>query len=161
DEADRTAMPTAPPAKTEVPNGRPTFPAAHGQVLNDAQTLVPPPASGPATPSIGSAPAASGFQVLPGYEILGVLGRGGMGVVYQPKQSGLNRVVALKMIISGPHASDEELNRFKTEAEAVAALKHPNIVQIHDMGVRDGRPYFSLEFCEGGSLQSRLDGTPM
>ncbi|MGL4551002.1 MAG: protein kinase domain-containing protein, partial [Gemmataceae bacterium] len=160
DETERTAVPPSPPAKTEVPNGRPTAPAAFTGI-NDANTLVPPPSSAGATPSIGRAGSAAGFQVLPGYEILGVLGRGGMGVVYKARQSGLNRVVALKMIISGPHASEEELNRFKTEAEAVAALQHPNIVQIHDMGVRDGRPFFSLEFCEGGSLQSRLDGTPM
>ncbi|MFQ3650672.1 MAG: serine/threonine-protein kinase, partial [Gemmataceae bacterium] len=100
-------------------------------------------------------------SVLPGYEVLGVLGRGGMGVVYKARQTGLNRIVALKMILAGSQANKDELQRFHTEAEAVAALKHPNIVQIYDLGVREGQPFFSLEFCEGGSLQSRLDGTPL
>jgi tetratricopeptide (TPR) repeat protein/tRNA A-37 threonylcarbamoyl transferase component Bud32 len=84
-----------------------------------------------------------------------------MGVVYKARQVKLNRIVALKMVLAGVHASPEDLRRFQTEAEAVARLQHPNIVQVFDHGERDGRPYFSLEFCAGGSLQSRLDGTPM
>jgi tetratricopeptide (TPR) repeat protein/tRNA A-37 threonylcarbamoyl transferase component Bud32 len=130
--------------------------------VSDSPTLVPPPSRGEpgATPWM-STPEATDRSVLPGYEVLGVLGRGGMGVVYKARQTGLNRIVALKMILAGSQASKEELQRFHTEAEAVAALQHPNIVQIHDMGVRDGRPFFSLEFCEGGSLQARLDGTPL
>jgi serine/threonine protein kinase len=94
------------------------------------------------------------------YEILGLLGRGGMGVVYKARQIGLNRLVALKMILAGSHASAEELLRFKIEAEAVAELQHPNIVQVYDFGQRDGRPFFSLEYVDGGSLQQKLDGTP-
>src|SRR5262249_52724324 len=71
----------------------------------------------------------------------------------------LDRLVALKMILAGEHAGPQHLARFKVEAEAVARLRHPNIVQVHDVGEHDGRPYLSLEFVEGGSLAERL-GTP-
>ncbi|MCI0458848.1 MAG: protein kinase, partial [Gemmataceae bacterium] len=95
-----------------------------------------------------------------GYELLGVLGQGGMGVVYKAKQIGLKRLVALKMIKAGAHAQLEELSRFRTEAEAVARLQHPNIVQIYEVGEQNGLPYFSLEFVDGGSLAQTLNGTP-
>ncbi len=96
-------------------------------------------------------------KIVPGYEILGELGRGGMGVVYKAKQVALNRVVALKMILGGAHAGPDELVRFRTEAEAVAQLQHPNIVQVYDVGECEGRPFFSLEFVEGGSLDQKLN----
>jgi serine/threonine-protein kinase len=97
---------------------------------------------------------------IPGYEILGELGRGGMGVVYQARQTRLNRLVALKMILAGGHAGEQDLARFKIEADAIARLQHPHIVQIYDIGEQGGLPYFSLEYCPGGSLASKLDGTP-
>jgi serine/threonine protein kinase len=98
---------------------------------------------------------------VPGYQVLGLLGRGGMGVVYQARQLGLERLVALKMIRDGALASDQELARFRTEAEAVARLQHPHIVQIHEVGEADGQPYFALEYVAGGSLADRLAGTPL
>jgi tetratricopeptide (TPR) repeat protein len=97
---------------------------------------------------------------VPGYDVVGVLGRGGMGVVYQARQKGLNRLVALKMILAGAHASVAQLARFRAEAEAVASLQHPNIVQVYEIGEQDGRSYFSLEYVDGGSLAQKLNGSP-
>jgi eukaryotic-like serine/threonine-protein kinase len=99
-------------------------------------------------------------QSVPGYEIQSELGRGGMGVVYLARQLDLNRPVALKMILSGEHAGIAERLRFRREAEAVAALQHPNIVQIFEVGESHGRPYLAFEFVDGGSLASYLDGQP-
>ena len=100
------------------------------------------------------------LPTIDGYEILGELGRGGMGVVYHARQVRLNRPCALKMILAGAHAGDLATSRFLAEAQAVARLHHPNIVQIHHISESDGLPYFELEYVEGGSLRKRLDGTP-
>ncbi len=95
-----------------------------------------------------------------GYELLGVLGKGGMGVVYRAVHRPLKRAVALKMILAGGHAGADDLARFRTEAEAIARLRHPNIVQIYEVGEAGGCPFFSLEFVDGGSLDRRIAGTP-
>jgi WD40 repeat protein len=99
--------------------------------------------------------------VVPGYEILEELGRGGMGVVYRARQRGLNREVALKMIRAGAVAGLEDRARFLAEAEAVAAVRHPGVVQVYDFGTWGELPYFALEFCPGGSLAARLQGKPL
>jgi tetratricopeptide (TPR) repeat protein len=106
-------------------------------------------------------PTTTASNQVPGYELLGELGRGGMGVVYKAKQTGLNRLVALKMILASGHANEDDLRRFRLEAEAVARLHHPHIVQIYDIGEHHGLPYFSLEYCTGGTLAQQLNGTPL
>jgi serine/threonine-protein kinase len=84
-----------------------------------------------------------------------------MGVVFKARHVRLDRIVALKMVRAGSDAGSNELARFRTEAEAIARLQHPNVVQIFEVGEHDGRPFFSLEYVEGGSLERRLNGTPL
>ncbi len=95
-----------------------------------------------------------------GYEILGELGRGGMGVVYRARHLKLDREVALKMVLTGAHAGEENRNRFYAEAQAVAQVQHPNIVQIFEVGEQAGLPYFALEFITGQSLSQKMAGKP-
>jgi WD40 repeat protein/serine/threonine protein kinase len=97
---------------------------------------------------------------IPGYIILDELGRGGMGVVFRASQVRLNRLVALKMIRAGAHAEADQLARFRAEAEAVARVQHPSIVQIYEVGEHEGLPFLSLELVDGHSLAERLGGTP-
>jgi hypothetical protein len=104
-------------------------------------------------------PAA--LPVIDGYAIGELLGRGGMGLVFQAVQTALKRPVALKIVVSGAHAGAEERARFRTEAEAIARLGHPGIVQVYEVGEQAGCPYLALEFVSGGSLAQQLDGTPM
>ncbi len=98
---------------------------------------------------------------VPGYEILEELGRGGMAIVYRARQIHANRFVALKMILDGGRARNEDLKRFRTEAEALASLQHPGIVQIFEVGEHKGKPFFSLELCSAGNLNRYLNGTPL
>jgi tRNA A-37 threonylcarbamoyl transferase component Bud32 len=125
---------------------------ACGSAFHPADHLAPT-AAAPTTPALASGEAR---PAVPDYEIVRELGRGGMGVVYEARQIKLGRIVALKMILSGERAAPEELARFRREAVAVARLRHPNIVQIHAIGDYEGRPFFSLEFVEGGTLSAKL-----
>jgi WD40 repeat protein len=130
---------------------------------SDSSSVCGDATSGDGTPVAATSVPASAeadWPQVPGYEILGELGRGGMGVVYQARQVGLNRLVALKMLRLGEDASPDQLARFAREAEAVAQLQHAHIVQIHEVGCQDGRPYFALEYMDGGTLDKKLAGKP-
>jgi len=125
-----------------------------GSLMNDS--TMPAPARHASTidylqgNSISSAPAP------PGYEILGELGRGGMGVVFKARQLQLNRIVALKMVRDGSFASQEQRLRFLIEAEMAARVKHPHIAQVYEIGAFENRPYYALEFVAGGSLSEQF-----
>jgi tetratricopeptide (TPR) repeat protein len=97
---------------------------------------------------------------IPGHEVNAVLGRGGMGIVYRARHIRLNRPVAVKMMLSGVFAGPQELARFRREAEALAELGHPHVVQIYEAGELDGLPYFTMELVEGGTLAEKLAGSP-
>ncbi|MGF1579493.1 MAG: tetratricopeptide repeat protein [Gemmataceae bacterium] len=98
---------------------------------------------------------------IPGYEIVGVIGRGGMGVIYRARQIDADRIVALKTILAGEHADREAQKRFRNEVFAIARLRHPGIIEIYDVGKHDGQPYFSMELCAAGSLDKYLSATPV
>jgi serine/threonine protein kinase/Tfp pilus assembly protein PilF len=102
-------------------------------------------------------PSQPDWPTVPGYEILGELGRGGMGVVYKARQIKLRRFVALKMIRTGPSASKEEVQRFRTEAETIARLQHPNIVQLFEFLEQKGEAFLALELIEGSSLNKNIE----
>jgi tetratricopeptide (TPR) repeat protein len=106
-------------------------------------------------------PGADGPALPLGYELEALIGRGGMGVVHRARQLGLDRRVAMKTIAAGRDASPLLIERFRREFEAVASLNHPAIVPIHDVGVRDGVPFYAMELLEGGSLADRLAAGPL
>ncbi|HLJ91754.1 MAG TPA: protein kinase, partial [Gemmataceae bacterium] len=114
-----------------------------------------------ATEASTADPTLRQWPTVPGYEVLSELGRGGMGVVYKARQVGLRRLVALKMILQGARAGAELFARFRREAQVIARLQHPHIVQIHEIGEQDGQPFFSMELVAGGSLADHLEGTPL
>ena len=136
--------------------GRPNAAELEGKATEDQllARLKAAPSPAPETLPWQSLPLPS----VPGYVIHSVLGRGGVGIVYKATHLGLKRVVALKMLRAGDLADAGDLARFRHEAEAVARLRHPNIIQIHDLGEHDGRPYLALEYADGGSLGKRLAG---
>jgi CHAT domain-containing protein len=149
-ETDSTGPEAPPTVSPPADSGAGEWPATRGLRDGDSRST--------SLPTQGQAPRP---ETVPGYEVLAELGRGGMGVVYKARQVGLGRLVALKMILAGTHAGAEELSRFKTEGEAIARLRHPNIVQVYEVGEHEGKPFFSLEFCEGGGLDKKLAGNPL
>jgi serine/threonine-protein kinase len=125
----------------------------------DLEAIFPPPQAIPA--SRAALPfAPEQLPQIPGYDVEAVLGRGGMGLVYKARHLKLNRRVAIKTILGGAYARASELERLTREAVAVAKLRHPNIVQVHDVGDLDGLPYYTMEYVEGGTLGQWLAGVP-
>lgn len=106
------------------------------------------------------APSDQSLPRIPGYDIQGILGFGGMGVVYKARHESLRRTVAIKAPLAGAFATATERQRHLREAQAVAALGHPNIISVHDVGEFDGQPYFSMEFIDGPHLGAWLANTP-
>jgi len=146
------------------PVSKETEPRLSGATEDPGRTAVHVAAVTPAAevvtrsgPPGGGAPAAGN---VPGYQLLGELGKGGMGVVYKARHTKLNRVVALKMMLAGESAGHSELIRFLAEAEAVAAIKHDNVVQVFDYGEANGHPFMALEYCPGGTLSKLLPKGP-
>jgi serine/threonine protein kinase len=138
---------------------QPTLEEARARIPDSLRSVTPLPATTAALPS-HSLPSLD-RPSLPGYEILDLLGRGGMGIVYKARQTSLNRLVAVKMIRDGAFAGAEQRARFRREATAVARLQHANVIQIHEIGEHEGRSYFAMEFAEGGSLDAKLAGKPL
>lgn len=101
-------------------------------------------------------PIPTAMPIIPGYTVDSFLGRGGMGIVFRARHLRRNRVVALKMLVWGAYSRPSEIARFRREMDAIASLRHENIVQIHDMGNHDGMPFFTMEYVEAGSLSHKL-----
>jgi serine/threonine-protein kinase len=119
------------------------------------------PSTDPPGDAPTAAPRAAEPPRIPGYEVEEELGRGGMGVVYRARHTRLDRPVAIKMLLAGPYARPEERERFLREARALAALVHPNVVQVHEVGELDGLPFFTMEHVDGGTLARKLAGVPL
>src|SRR5436309_2705690 len=143
--------------------------APHLDCLDGLERLAPPldqatlSARPPTlTPAADGPPDLTGEVVADGkYELLGEIGRGGMGVVYRARQIDLDRVVALKMILAGSMASEEQHRRFHEEARLAARLQHPHVIQVYETGHVNGLPYVALQYVDGCSLAQRCKRQPL
>jgi eukaryotic-like serine/threonine-protein kinase len=150
--------PSSPEHESTQPGGVRPFPH-----LGETVTLDPNATAGlgGADFSIDFAPTADAPCVFGDFELLETLGRGGMGVVYKARQISLNRIVALKMILSGQFAAETDIRRFYAEAQAAGRLGHPHIVNVYEMDQIDGRHYFTMEYVEGRTLAAVIDDEPL
>ena len=147
-----------PTPRAAAPEDQATLPPP----ANPEPATLPPPPSDAATLAPNTPLMPAGDARAPaGYAIDRELGRGGMGVVYLARAVALDRPCALKMILAGVHSGDAEVERFRTEAQAIARLQHPGIVQVFEVGAHDGLPFMALEFCSGGSLEAKLAKNPL
>jgi eukaryotic-like serine/threonine-protein kinase len=158
----RAGMPTDPDATerddTRVPPAEPDAPLSMRPTMlgstvskstdEKAETLVPADTGSSVRPT----------PSIPGYEILSELGRGGVGVVYKARQTKLDRIVALKVLLAGSLAGEQDLTRFRSEALTVAHLQHPNVIQVYDVGEHEGVSYIAVEYAGGGDLRKWLGG---
>jgi WD40 repeat protein/tRNA A-37 threonylcarbamoyl transferase component Bud32 len=147
-----------------LPNEVHAAPAPNEDAVPLPPTDIEEPAKHVGAPPVQKALPSGGAPDLPtvrGYVVLEKLSQGGMGIVYKARQLGFNRIVALKMIRSHFRNDPEFRVRFANEAEAIARLQHPHIVQVFQVGEHENVPYFSMEFCPGGSLHDKLHGTPL
>jgi serine/threonine-protein kinase len=156
-EKEREEAATMSPRPCPVCGAKPTTQHVRGptDTLPEEKTEIVPPGQQKFPPILPVPPASVG-KIIAGHEVLETLGRGGMGVVYKARQIVLNRIVALKMILAGYEDEPGALSRFRSEAQAVAQLQHPHIVQIYEVGEHEGKPFFSLEYVDGGTLAQFL-----